>query len=190
MKQKMIIMKLVGIFIVVMISACGFKIFSQEKQASEAAMPKIEIKQVDVQKAVIIKAEVAASEVGSKMGEIYGKLFAYLDQNGITSSGSPFAVYYTFDPNGKTIFEAGIPVSSKVKGNNEITYKEYPAMKVVSLLYIGSYESMTPCYEKLSKYMTDNGLKGTGSSWEVYLTDPQEETDKSKYQTIIYLPVK
>ena len=151
---------------------------------------KVEVKQVDGQKAAIIKVTTTFAAVSQKMGEVYGKLFSYLGTNNIQPAGPPFAIYYEFNPQGNVVFEAGVPVSASFKGTEEIVYKEYPSMKVVSYLYVGPYEKEGPVYEMLTKYVKDNNLQYTGVPWETYLTDPQQETDPNKYQTIIYFPLK
>lgn len=150
----------------------------------------IEIKDIDAQKALIIKAEVETSQIGPKMGELYGKLFEYTGKNNIQMTGAPFAVYYSFDPTGKTVFEVACPVGSKTESKDGVEFKEYPSMKVVTTLYNGAYENMMPVYEKLQGYLAANNLKSTGIVWEVYLTDPQEVKDPNENQTIIYFPIE
>jgi effector-binding domain-containing protein len=53
------------------------------------------------------------------------------------------------NPQGNTVFEVGVQVSSAIQGNDEVKYKEFPAMKVVSTLYVGSYENVAPAYETI-----------------------------------------
>jgi effector-binding domain-containing protein len=151
---------------------------------------KIEVKEVASQKAVVIGTTALSSAVGQKMGELYGKLFSYLGTNNTQPSGAPFAVYYSYDPNGNTEFEVGVPVTAAVKGNDEIKFREYPAMKVISTLHVGPYENVAPVYEALKKYATDNKLETQPVSWEVYITDPSKETDPNKYQTFVYFVIK
>ncbi len=152
--------------------------------------PKIELKDMEAMKALVIKADIPTSEVGPKMGEIYEYLFNYMMQNQVTPVGPPFALYLSFDPQGNTVFEAGLPIAEETTDSEEVEYREYPAAKVVSMLYTGPYEKMEPAYEQIIKYMRDNKLKAVGTSWEIYLTDPNEEPDPEKYQTIINFPIE
>jgi len=161
-------------------------VFAQEKECKSV----IEIKQVEAQKTIVIKADIPTNSIGSAMGKAYEKLFGFLSGNNIVPAGSPFTVYYSFDPIGNTVFEAGVPVNAPVEGNNEITYKEFPAMKVVSTLYKGAYDAMEPVYGEIDKYIKTNGLESTGTSWEVYLTDPNQLKDQNDNQTIVYFPIK
>jgi effector-binding domain-containing protein len=166
-----------------------FALLSQEKECT-ASDPAIEVKQVEAQKAMVVRFDVPTNEVGSSMGKAYGKLFGFLGAKGIAPAGPPFSVYYSFNPAGNTVFEAGVPVSDTVSGNEEIIYREFPAMKVVSVLYKGPYDAMESVYAKLNNYITENGLKSDGTSWEIYLTDPSQMSDPQEYQTMIYLPLK
>ena len=152
--------------------------------------PTIEVVDVSAQTALVLKAEVKSTEVGSKIGEMYGNLFTYINSNNLQMVGNPFAVYYSYDPQGNTSFEAACPVINGTKGNDSILYKEFPAMKVVCTIYQGTYESMEPVYIKLMDYMKINNLKSTGPSWEVYLTDPSTIKDPNENRTMIYFPVE
>ena len=163
--------------------------YSQEP-AAKADQPLIEIKTIPLQQTIIMKAEVPTKDIGRKMGEMYSTLFSYAGQNNIQPTGAPFAVYYTFDPKGNTSFEVGFPVASKINGSDSISYKEFPAMKVVSSLYKGSYENMMTIYTQLQDYIKKNDLKTNGASWEVYLTDPQQVTNPNDNQTLIYFPIE
>ncbi|MBN1597390.1 MAG: GyrI-like domain-containing protein [Bacteroidales bacterium] len=158
--------------------------------AQEVIMTDIEIINVKATKALYLKADVPIQSIGGKMGEMYGKLYGYLGQNKIEPAGYPMAVYYSFDPNGNTLFEALVPISDTITPADEIGYKEYPAMKVVSAKYTGSYDNMAIVYSKIQKYIKENKLETTGVSWEVYLTDPEEIDDPEKNETVIYFPIK
>lgn len=180
MKTKFSITKsCVALFVMLSVS---FQTFAQA--------PNIEVKDIAAQKALTIKVSVPSNTIGQKMGELYGKLFGHLGESGLQPAGAPFAVYYSYDPNGNTEFEVGVPVSSTVQGSTEMIYKEYPAMKVISSLFVGPYDKMAPVYEALKKYATDNKLETQPATWEVYLTDPGSEPDPSKYKTIVYFVVK
>lgn len=159
-------------------------------QQPNAQSPVFEIKSLDAQKAFTMKAEVQTSEISAKMGEMYKKLYSYLGENHIQPVGPPFAVYYSFDPSGKTVFEAGVPVASVQKSPTDIVFKEYPAMKVLKTLYVGEYEKMAPVYEKMEQYLKDQKLESTNMVWEVYLTDPATVKSPADNQTLIYYCIK
>jgi effector-binding domain-containing protein len=155
--------------------------FSQGEPAQ-----KFEIKEIGIQKTLILTMTVPSSQISQKMGEAYGKLFAYLGQKGITPTGAPFAVYKQYDPKGNTTFDAGVPVPSKVEGSGDMVYREYPAMKVLSTLYIGAYAKVEPVYGAMIKYMKDNGLKTSNVAWGNVLNRSQPG-EKSGRKSDAYL---
>lgn len=159
-------------------------------QAKSQDFPTIEVIDISAQSSLVVKADVLNTEIAQKIGSMYGQLFAYTTANNISMTGAPFAVYYSYDPNGNTSFEAGLPVAYGTKGNDSILFKEYPAMKVVCTIYKGSYANMGPVYTKLQEYITNNKLKTTGISWEVYLTDPNTVKDPMENRTMIYFPIE
>jgi effector-binding domain-containing protein len=181
-------MKTLVIAISLVITSTGITLSQQDSSCN--AKQKIEIKDIKAQEAIIIRTTATMKEISQKMGENYGKLYNYLGVNKIAPAGAPFAVYYEFDPAGNTTFETGVPVESKIKVAGEIQYKTYPEMKVASTMYTGPYEKMGPIYEKLTNYLKTNNLTSKGVSWEIYLTDPMQEKDTNKYQTIIYFELK
>ncbi|MBN2348809.1 MAG: GyrI-like domain-containing protein [Bacteroidales bacterium] len=179
MKKKILFLPFT-IMIILIFFGCGFTLYSQSK---------IEVKSVQPMSALVIKAEVPTAEIGPKMGELYGMLFNYLTELEMQPSGPPFSVYYEFDPQGNTVFEAGVPLDDVVEGEGDILYKDFPAMKVVSTLYTGSYENMMPVYEDLEAYLKENKLESNNIVWEIYLTDPNE-VGPEENQTIIYYQIK
>jgi effector-binding domain-containing protein len=176
--------------IVICILNCSIATLSAQDTEKKSSHTDILLKQIDAQKAVLIKAEVPMAFIGEKMGELYQILFNYLQEKGIAPAGAAFAIYYSYDPDGNTVFEAGVPVAEAIEGKDSIIYREFPEMKVVSTLYTGAYEDMGPVYGELQKYLEENKLESTGSSWEVYLTDPSMVKDPSQNRTLIYFPVK
>lgn len=183
MKTKSLIIYLFSLTILIM------NVQAQEEEKTWSNTP-FEVKTIEAQKALVIKADVAMSEIGPKMGDIYKRVFTYLAEKQIQAAGPAVAVYLSWDPEGNTVFEAGVPVAQETKGEGDIIYKEYAEMKVVATLYKGSYENLGPIYGELQKYMTDNSLEPIGISWEVYLTDPSKVSDPSMNQTMIYFPIK
>ena len=182
MKFKQIVRRK-GMLMLFLIVVAGNNITAQENNY------KIEVKQMDGIKALVIKADIPTAEIADNMGPLFGKLMNYMQENGVAPEGPPFAVYYSFDPEGNTVFELGAPVASVCEGNGEIEFKEYPPTKAVSTMFVGAYTGMMPVYEAMDKYMKDNNLQQEGIVWEVYYTNPSEVAPEEN-QTLIYYPLK
>ncbi len=51
------------------------------------------------------------------------------------------------------------------------------------------YENLPQTWSALTEWMGSQGLRPTGSPWEVYVTDPGAEPDQSKWRTDIFFPL-
>ncbi len=56
--------------------------------------------------------------------------------------------------------------------------------------HTGPYEEFTTSYGKLSEYVITNGLELTGEAFEFYVTGMMQESDNSKWETLIAFPLK
>ncbi len=163
---------------------------SKDDTTKKCTEVNIEIKVIEATKALIIRVTTPTNEISAKMGELYPKLMSCILDNEIEMTGPPFTRYHSWDPEGDTEFEAGVPVDTGAECEGDIEFVELPACKVVAALHTGPYESLGPVYEAIQKYIDEKGLKISGAVWEVYLTDPNAEPDPNKYQTQIYFPVE
>jgi hypothetical protein len=64
-----------------------------------------------------------------------------------------------------------------------------PGGKVVRASHTGPYEESGAAHEAINRYIMVLKMEFAGAPWEVYITDPSEEPDPQKWETIIYYPV-
>ncbi len=140
--------------------------------------------------AVTIKEQCAMDKLSSKMFDMYTTLMAYLKNNNIEITGSPFAIYHACIVEGHTMLECGLPISTKIAGKENIKFIELPASKTIMASHFGNFNTVKTTYGALQKYISENNLEVTGSPWEVYITDPMQEPDQSKWETKVYFPIK
>ena len=132
----------------------------------------------------------------SKISEYYAtylpQLYEATGKNKLTSAGAPTGLYYLWDEeNQKTVMAAAIPVTgdekTKVEGYETIVL---PSGRALKLVYFGAYDQSEKAHMAMDKYMKENSMQQTGPVIEEYITDPANEPDTSKWQTIIYYPVQ
>lgn len=171
------------------------------KQASEAAANaaptsnvRIEATTVEPMKIMSVLDSCTSANISQKLGELYGEVGVALKKQNLNQAGAPFAVYHkvTTNPDGSMHFviQAGIPVDKAGKTDGRVKYWETPAGNVVKAWHYGSYESTAQTHELMHNWITKNGKTIDGAPWEVYVTDPGNEPDQSKWLTEIYYPVK
>jgi effector-binding domain-containing protein len=149
----------------------------------------IEVKDLEPAKVMAIKATVNSDEVSTRLGEFFPRLIDCVINSGIDMMGPPYSKYYSWDPEGETEMEAGVPVSGEAECEG-VEYIELPACKVVTCMHIGPYEKIDSVYDAIQEYITENKMKINGAVWEVYITDPNSEPDPEKYRTQVYFPIE
>lgn len=148
-------------------------------------------KEVKAQPIISIREVVTPDKISAKLGEMYGKLMAYLKKNEAEPAGMPLAIYHEYAPDKNRVdMEAALPVSKELKGEGPVKFGKTYEGKVAATVHWGSYESSEATYNAIEKWMKDNKKSPAGPPWEVYITDPTMEKDTAKWQTEIVFPVK
>lgn len=161
------------------------------KEVAEAE-PVVDIKvvELDKQPSLSILDSTTIGGIGELMGRNYGIIMGYIMQKEIPIAGFPFAVYYNWDPDGIILIRTGVPVPEGTKGKDHIEYFELPAGKAVYAKHFGSYDTGDTHYA-IENYVMANDIDcNENFIWEVYVTDPMNEPDTTKWQTDIYYPFK
>lgn len=133
-------------------------------------------------------AVVEQKDLASALGRTFGDLYAQIGAAGIEPDGPPFVTY-----NEGT--EAGLhwdidicaPISAPIKPPAGFAYNEVPASKVVTLLHIGPYQSLSVAHDAMERYVAGHGLTFAGPPREFYLSEADVAPDE--IQTLIERPV-
>lgn len=152
-------------------------------------MQEFQVVTVKPVKGIAIRERVKHSDIGPKMGEIYGRLMMHANMKGLPLTGAPFALYHDYDQE-TTDMECGFPVGSPTAGEGGIGPCTLPGGEVVMGVHVGPYDRLMDTYSAMQAWMTEKGLVPTKMMWERYLTDPAVEKDPAKFVTEIYWPVE
>ena len=146
-------------------------------------------REIDSQPIVGIRATTTMEEIKEVIGALFGEIMEYFTRNGIAPAGMPFTIYHEMDAE-RLEMECGIPVASPVEGTERVRPGELPAGKVATVTHMGPYEQLGQTWSALMKWVEEEGLQAAGAPWEVYVTDPGEEPDQSKWRTDIFFPIR
>lgn len=129
-----------------------------------------------------------SAEIGSKMGQLYGQLGAYMGQNSIEMAGMPMTVYY-FNDDGSIDMECAIPTAEKVAASTDVILSKVTyAGSLLKGIHLGNYSALETSHNQLMSYLADNDYEQAGDMYEIYVNDPGE-VDTANWQTDIYIPV-
>jgi effector-binding domain-containing protein len=141
---------------------------------------------------VAIRARVTMSELpglGARLGEVFG----WLGARGQAPAGAPFFKYNVVDMARELEMEAGVPVAAAVDGDGHIVSGVLAAGRYAALTHVGHPSELAGVTKTLLDWAAGQGLTWDispgqdGDRWgcrlEIYLTDPAQEPDMSKWET-------
>ena len=135
-----------------------------------------------------IRMRCGVQDLQKKIPESYKALFEYLEQTGQEMAGAPYAAYFNMDMQNLDV-EAGVPVAMKLPGKGDIQPGEVSAGKAAACTHVGPYGTLPAAYEALGRWMAQQKLEGDGTTYEIYLNDPQEVSPE-ELETQIVMPLK
>jgi effector-binding domain-containing protein len=141
---------------------------------------------------VAIRARLPHAELGA-LGARFGEVFAWLGARGLAPAGPPFFRYDVIDMMGELQVEAGVPVAAAVDGDAQVSSGVLPSGRYATLTYVGHPSELVGVNGALLDWAAGQGLtwdmspdqdgERWGSRLEIYLTDPSQEPDMSKWVT-------
>ncbi len=164
---------------------------TQLVQADEAKKYEFKIETLKAQPVMSVRFKVkpTTNEISAGYTKAFTALYTYVLSNGGQPVGQPFGRYHSITEKEMDI-EAGIPVAKAMAETDEIKASALPAGKAVTTIHHGSYDKLSNAHEAMAKYVEMEGLKPSGGLWTVYVTDPGQEPDQSKWQSKLHQPIE
>lgn len=151
-----------------------------------------EIRQRAAQPYAGISSWVTMATVGSVADRI-PEIFGWLGGRGSAPAGPPFFRYHVIDMDRQLEVEAGVPVASAVQDDGDVHAGTLPAGRFAVMTHTGAPDTLMAAAGELLNWALERGLAfdvsqtDVGERWgcrlEIYLTDPAEQPDASKWQT-------
>jgi effector-binding domain-containing protein len=152
--------------------------------------PKVEDR--GAQHYVAIRTQATMQELDTAIPQRLGEVFAWLAHQGVAPSGAPFARYLVIDMEALLDIEVGVPVVTALSGDDRICAGVLPVGRYASLVYTGIDIGIKANWALL-KWGVEKGLAwdtwkteqgdAFGARLESFLTNPDEETDRAKWET-------
>jgi effector-binding domain-containing protein len=156
----------------------------------EETMPTQEVvlKSVPAQSVASVREHVSTEGISQLFGEIFG----YLGQRGISPIGPPVGIYHDEEFREQDLdVEVAVPVAGSVPKSDRVKSRELPgAEEMACVIHQGSYETVGGTYGQLMAWVEAHGYRMAGPIREVYLQGPESGNDPSAYVTEIQLPVE
>jgi effector-binding domain-containing protein len=124
---------------------------------------------------------------------LFGEVFGWVGQRGLTQTGAPLIRYLVTDMERPLEIEVGVPVGAAVSGDARVKPGVLPAGRYATLVHTGPYDRVQHATGALLDWAAKNGIvwqmttRGDTDVWaarvEYYPTDPQQEPDPEKWVT-------
>ena len=141
---------------------------------------------------VAIRGRVSMAEIGA-FAVRTPEVFAWFGAHGRPPAGPPFLKYNVIDMARDLEIDNGVPVAAPVEGDAEVIAGVLPAGRYATLTHVGHPSELMAATKALLDWAAAQGLtwdmspladgERWGSRLEIYLSDPREEPDMSKWVT-------
>jgi hypothetical protein len=141
---------------------------------------------------VAIRTRVTMADLGG-LAARFAEVFAWLGARGVPPAGPPFFRYNVIDMARELEVDAGVPITAALDGAGHIVGGVLPSGRYATLTYVGHPAGLSEATKALLDWaarqdlnwdMTPrDGGERWGSRLEIYLTDPGQEPDMSKWAT-------
>ncbi|MCK8061614.1 MULTISPECIES: GyrI-like domain-containing protein [unclassified Fusibacter] len=143
------------------------------------------IKELEDLQVACIRYKGKYQEVGQYLGQLF-------KQVGMHAVGAPFSLYYDEE---YTEEDADVEVCVEVKKKVDkggVTSRTLKGCKVVSIVHVGPYETLSKSYKAIEDYIIEKGLTSYAPSREIYHKGPGMlmKGNPEKYRTEIQMPVR
>ena len=124
------------------------------------------------------------------------ELFAFLAERGICPAGGPVYLWhegtveaaFAADAAGTADIEIVVPVAGRFPPAGDISCYQLPGGRMARVIHRGPYQECTTTYERLFRWIGEEGLQITGPAREIYHNDPRE-VKPEEILTEILVPV-
>ena len=136
----------------------------------------------------VVRGTISSEEVTDFFDRSFGVLGGALAAQGVTPTGPAYALYRRV-PDETMDLEVGFPVDRAIEPDGAAEAGERPGGQVARLVYAGSFDGLTDAWQRLGRWIGEQGLTPGEPFWEVYLTEPSPDMDPADLRTELNWPV-
>jgi effector-binding domain-containing protein len=115
----------------------------------------------------VVRAELAPSEITSRIISMFDAVYASLDEAGAVQDGQNVAVYRPID-HGHLLVEAGVQVKVPFADCGELVCSEIPGGAALHFCHRGDYSTIGEWFEAMFAFAAEGALITTGVTVEIY----------------------
>lgn len=135
----------------------------------------------------VTTAVIRGTQPMDKLTEFYDRAYPAigeaLREQGL-AAGDAFGMYGAMDE-GMADLEVGFTTDGAVETAGDVVASELPGGQYATLTHVGAYQDLGATWERLGKWITDQGRSSGQTVFEVYRDDPSD-TNPETLRTELY----
>ena len=161
----------------------------RNQEGADKNMDEITIETLEERHTATVRTTCKQEDLAKQMAICLPEVMVYLNKIGAQTVSAPFSRYHSFDP-AAIDFESGMFVAEPIEPSDRVKASTLPACTAAVAWHVGPYDQLGGSYERVNKWVAENGYEPAGAPWEIYWTDPGMEPDPTKWRTQLFQPVK
>jgi effector-binding domain-containing protein len=153
-----------------------------------AAAAEPELLSLDPATTAVIRGTVPAAGLRDFFDNSFRTLGQVLGAQRVNVRGPAFALFRGV-PAGTFDLEVGFVTDRPVQPANGVVAGSLPGGRAVRLTHFGSFDGLGSSWERLSSWMSAQGLPAGPERWEVYVTQPAPDMDPRDLRTDLIWPL-
>ena len=141
-----------------------------------------EIRELPAQATAVVRLTIPRGEMMKRFDPAVREVLAALHTQGIAPAGPVFAHYLRM-PGDIFDFELGFPVARSITASGSVYPALQPPQKIITTVYTGPFQGLPSAWGVFQQHILAKKYRYAEDFREVYLTNPDEITDPTRYQT-------
>jgi DNA gyrase inhibitor GyrI len=141
-----------------------------------------------VRRTAVVRATTSIDDLQAFAEGAFRHVLSAMEAQGTLPAGEPFLLYRGFG--GAAVeLECGFPTFGAFVPTGDVVASELPSTRAVVGVHVGSIGTLAATCAAMGAWASAHGLTPLDCVWQVHLTDPERESDASRWQSEVWLPV-
>ena len=144
----------------------------------------IEVRRLERRYTAVVRTRCPRDKIADTIGGIFDEVMARINTTGAQPTGGVFGRY---EPGMSDVgIEAGFTIAQPIAPAGRVEAGELPGGEAAVTLHVGDYGGVAAAYEAIEAWMRQHEREPAGVPWELYLTPPEVEPQRTE----VFFPLR
>ncbi|QBI56288.1 GyrI-like domain-containing protein [Streptomonospora litoralis] len=136
----------------------------------------------------VLRATVEQKDLANFFDHSFGMLAPAIAAQGANITGPAFGLYHGNFEDPLDI-EVGFPVDRQVEQKDDVAASTLPAGRVARMTHAGAFDGLPASWNRLHRWVEEQGLTARSFQWEVYVTEPSPDMNPDDLRVELNVPL-